>query len=173
MNATVAIAALALLTSLAALVVGELRSRSSFRLAWYSEVVHWARDCVRALSAAHEICSSHMDDEAHARARRREVLERLTSLIDEGRFLFENDRSHPKGRDNPYAYQGIRPDILDYLVEAYDLLKAVHIGEASPGACPALVSLKRGFVSDVQKVIQPNWFIRQATITRAKLSYVE
>ena len=163
-----AIAAFALLISLSAILIGEWRYRTSFRLAWYKEVVDWARACVKAMSAAHEICAHHISDVDHMARRQRETLEQLTSLIDEGRFVFENDRSGTYGSHKPHAYRGYRPDVLDYLVESYNLLKLVDVNVAGQrlGICEPLIDLKRQFVSDIQEAIEPNWFSRQAKITR-------
>jgi len=160
------ISALALLTSIVGVLIGEWRHRSSFRLAWYKEVVAWARECVRVLSAAHELSVAHIVDETYMARRRHEILEVLTSLIDEGRFLFENDRSTGHGADKPYAYQGHRPDLLNYLVGAYDAIRATDFhSDVDATHTDHLVMFKELFVSDVQKVIEPNWFSRVATVT--------
>jgi len=100
--------------------------------------------------------------------RQRETLEQLTSLIDEGRFVFENERSDGYGKEKPHAYQGYRPDVLDYLVDAYNILKEIDVAASTErdGGCEPLISLKREFVSDIQDAIEPNWFSRQAKITR-------
>lgn len=161
--------ALAVLVSVAGVLVGEWRHRHAFRVTWYKEVVAWARECVRAMSAAHELCGSDLADRAYVARRRHETLESLTSLIDEGRFLFENDRSTGHGANKPYAYQGHRPDVLNFLVEAYEAFKESRPdGVAQPLSTAHLVTLKELFVSDIQKIIEPNWFARAAIITPGK-----
>lgn len=163
-DASDALAALALVSSVAAIFIGEWRYRTSFRLAWYKEVVDWARACVKAMSVAHEVCSTQLEDPDFASRRRLEVLEQLTSLIDEGRFVFENDRSDGYGAHKSRAYQGYRPDVLNYLVDSYQILKASSVGDQR--SCEMLIDLKRDFVSDIQEAIEPNWFSQQARITR-------
>ena len=159
------IAAIALLISFATLLFTELRARGDIRAAWYREVVSWARDCVKELSAAHELCATHVTDADHIRMQRHRVLAGLTSLIDEGRFLFENDRSVPIGLDKPRAYQGARPRIMDYLVVSYDRVR--DLGDNPDPAmrdffCEHIIDAKRRFVSDVQEAIEPRWFARRA-----------
>ena len=163
---------LALVTSISSIVFGEWRYRTSFKLAWYKEVVSWARECVQSLSSAHEICASHNKDIEYIKVRRSEILEKITSLIDEGRFVFENDRDNDHGRDKPYAYQGYRPDLMDYLLITYNILSKIDPGdgEIRPQLCAELIDQKREFVSDIQKIIQPNWFSRQAIVTPNKIS---
>ncbi len=159
------IAGLALLISLGVVVRTELRARNDFRVAWYREVVSWARDCVRSLSAAHELCADHITDQSYISDQRHKVLGDLTSLIDEGRFLFENDRSVRIGMDKPRAYQGARPRIMDYLVLAYDRIREMDAGSDAAVRevyCSHIIDAKRRFVSDVQEAIEPRWFAQRA-----------
>ncbi len=159
------IAGLALMISLGVVVRTELRARNDFKVAWYREVVSWARDCVRSMSAAHELCASHTTDRNYINDQRHKVLGDLTSLIDEGRFLFENDRSVRVGLDKPRAYQGIRPRIMDYLVLAYDRIQEIDAdADASVREffCSHIIDAKRRFVSDVQEAIEPRWFAQRA-----------
>ena len=159
------ISGLALVVSLGVVLRTELRARNDFKVAWYREVVSWARDCVRSMSAAHELCASHITDQKYISDQRHKVLGDLTSLIDEGRFLFENDRSVRIGMEKPRAYQGARPRIIDYLVLAYDRIREMD-ADADPNVreffCSHIIDAKRHFVSDIQKAIEPRWFARRA-----------
>lgn len=55
------------------------------------------------------------------RSRIRNLVERLSSLIDEGRFLFPNDAEAPNnyGKEKGPAYEGARRPALDALMAAY------------------------------------------------------
>lgn len=170
---SVIIAGIALFVSIGSAFYSWKQQSAAFRLAWYQEVVEWAKQCTRAFSIAHELMSQHDRSSAEYRSKSFETLCALTSLIDEGRFVFENNRRTDWGKDKPRAYQGYRPDALDWLVEAYDILRKAGSSEAAISMADQerIVSLKRKFVSDIQSTIEPNWFWKAATITpKAKVS---
>lgn len=83
-----------------------------------------------------------------------EVMYRLSSLIDRGRWFFPNQWSDEIGLQKEPAYRGLRQSVLDHLVEAYDLVKAMDENKAEVNPS-ALVHQQRLFVSEVQRVLNP------------------
>jgi hypothetical protein len=79
------------------------------------------------------------------------LLNRLSSKIEVGRFLFPNDRSYDYGKDKPIAYQGSRNIILDCLVYIFDIHK-----EKDPDEYKEHVkTLQRIFTSFVFEALDP------------------
>ncbi|RXF74299.1 hypothetical protein [Hansschlegelia zhihuaiae] len=161
------ISIVALIVSLVAAWFAWHQQQASFRLAWYEQVVTWARECVRTFSGAHELLSITASDAEEVNKRKLILMESFSSLIDEGRFIFENDKTAELGASKPYAYIGIRPDVLDYLVGAYISLKEFDAQNVIDRERTRnyIIDLKRHFVSDVVQVIEPNWFSRRAKTT--------
>lgn len=158
------IALLAIAISILALAFGELRARDGFRVSWTRDVLDWGRRVVEILSVMeHDIVT--------AGNRRTEVsvskesavakLALLSSLIDESRFFFENNRKTNWGNNKPRAYQGFRPKLLDCLVECYNeytnIIESKSVVDANQ-----IRNCKREFVSMLQEIISPRWFISKA-----------
>ena len=98
---------------------------------------------------------------------RRQLLARLSTLIDQGRLHFKNEvgdgyQDRELGEE---AFDGIRPDILTTIVCAYDQTGQLKLGynsDASRNATTkavrrALVGCKRRFVSCVQSELRTKW----------------
>jgi len=160
------LAGVAVLISLGSVAFTIKQQQSAFRLAWVQQVVSWAKECIRVMSSVGEfLTDSSLNDYDRAQIRY-DALSKLTSLIDEGRFVFENNRKTSFGKEKPSAYQGYRPRVLDFLVESYNILNGIDhsiVNEADV-KYKRIVELKRRFVSDIQLVISPNWFWKEAKI---------
>jgi hypothetical protein len=83
-----------------------------------------------------------------------EAMYRLSSLVDRGRWFFPNQWSDEVGLHKEPAYRGLRQPILDHLVNAYDLVKAV-CDKTTAVTTADLVHQQRLFVSEVQRVLNP------------------
>jgi hypothetical protein len=83
-----------------------------------------------------------------------EAMYKLSSLIDRGRWFFPNLWSDEVGIHKEAAYRGLRQPVLDCLVEAYDLVKALQQKDANANLSN-LVHRQRLFVSEVQQVLNP------------------
>ena len=138
-----------------------------FTTAWTTQVVGWAGQCSDVLSEVQALVSelSRPADDAELCQK----LSFLSSLLDRGRLLFENDRNTDYGKDNPRAFQGYRPSFLDSLFEAY-LLSRFHAelnAEEKPSNKSAyheaMMIRRREFISDIQEIVDPEWFHRRAT----------
>lgn len=75
---------------------------------------------------------------------------RLSSLVDQGRWLFPNDETTPFGQTKNAAYRGFRAKVLDHLVRVYQLLETPSPG---PAAQKMIDHHKRAFVTDVQTIL--------------------
>lgn len=163
-------AALAVVVSVVAFVAGELRSRDSFRVAWTKDVLQWAQSCVGTVAEMeHEFqtASGRKLNRKLEPSVRVERLARLSSLIDEGRFFFENYRHTEWGKRNPAAYRGFRPKLLDSLVCIYDEYERALGGEDFD--IDRMHAEKRQFVSMVQELVDPRWFARKAAAAVKKV----
>ena len=138
-----------------------------FTIAWTNQVVSWASECSDVLSEIQLLVSPSLKiDELFLP---REKLAKLSSLIDRGRLVFENDKSHDIGNNKPEAYKGLRPKLLDclfhiYLVSEERLKLSVAEKRKQEKVYIKFVSEnRRDFISEIQNVVDPEWFHRRAT----------
>jgi hypothetical protein len=83
---------------------------------------------------------------------KQELLCRLSSQIERGRFHFPNiDKGDGFGRNKPIAYQGYRNLTLDFLVYSYNLFCKENCNELTQHA----VVLQREFTSNVFQIVRP------------------
>ena len=78
----------------------------------------------------------------------------LSAQIEKGRSFFPNVLSEELGLHKPRAYRGLRPPILDHLVDIYDAASAT----TAPGKqaqVSSLTAFQRQFVSEVQDILAP------------------
>lgn len=81
-------------------------------------------------------------------------LQRISGLVDRGRWFFPNQWSDEYGRHKEPAYRGLRQPILDCLVDAYSTIERLRTSKDSSHV-PELVHHQRAFVSEVQQVLNP------------------
>src|SRR5262249_61844 len=95
------------------------------------------------------------------------LLSDISALIDHGRLLFENRAARDFGAEKPGAYRGHRPVLLDHLVAAHDCLRdaALPAAENQPHG-QTMWGLRREFVSELQRIVDPRWLSRQANYIR-------
>src|SRR3546814_2711022 len=82
----------------------------------YCNVVRaWAdRVCVTISDAIHMYRLDHSDP-----LLRRDILARLSALLDSGRWYFPNRHAEQIGSHKPAAYRGLRQPVLDAIFAAY------------------------------------------------------
>lgn len=83
-----------------------------------------------------------------------ESMYRLSSLVDRGRWFFPNQWNDEVGVHKEPAYRGLRQPILDHLVHAYEVVKALNNDDPLANSSD-LVHQQRLFVSEVQRVLNP------------------
>ena len=115
---------------------------------YFNSVRAWAEQVCHAISEATHIIEHSELNGGH----KRPVLVRLSSLIDTGRWYFPNQWKDDYGTHKEPAYRGIRQPVLDYVVEAYDLLKDAQSSESLK---TELIAAQREFVSHIQEVLDP------------------
>lgn len=111
---------------------------------YYNDILNWHNEVVEILIALKYDSLHKQDKSAH--------LIKLSALIESGRFYFPNiDKKDGFGKDKPYAYQGYRNVILDFLVFEYQIFdmdnSSTYIQHAD--------SLQRLFTSHIFQYLKP------------------
>lgn len=122
------------------------------------KVHDWAKESIFILSEV--IILSELDP---ARATnyfemRNKYRTNLYSLIDQGRWYFENDRSSGYGAWKRWSNQGLAPVVLDLLKKALrDNLERLNYKEVGNNQKHRfkLVEIKKDFTNEIQKYLQP------------------
>lgn len=134
--------------SVASAISAASHKRTELKIAWTKDVVAWANDSMLALAEGWvEVGRTRHSDDVVASDRRADVRARLAASVDRGRLFFENR-------------EGSRPDVLDPLVRAFDLLTAAEEA-TSRYTQEHLVSCMSRHRSDFWRVVQatvdPAW----------------
>lgn len=88
-------------------------------------------------------------------SRREDILTRLSTLADAGRWFFPNEGPESHGQGKPAAYRGFRPAILDCVVGAFNEVRNLSPGDSDTKTRSALLEHRRQFVSHVQMRLDP------------------
>ncbi len=83
--------------------------------------------------------------------RKKELLVRLSSLIEQGRFYFPNIKQQEYGLEKPPAYRGYRNIALDFLVASYNL----HHKPQTANLAKQAKHLQQLFTSVIYEIIRP------------------
>ncbi|HEY5347885.1 MAG TPA: hypothetical protein VIJ72_06805 [Rhizomicrobium sp.] len=152
--------------SLLGAVFGYFGSRSvayrAFRLEWTREVLNWGGKAVDSLSVAHTFAKHGFEIGEVGERKRKSILADISSLADRGRFFFENKPHGRFGIEKPTAYRGIRPDLLTYLIRAYQALENLPSGMKSENISEQIFEQKRQFVSELQRIVDTRWLSKRA-----------
>lgn len=114
--------------------------------AYFREITAWACQVSTAISQA-----IHIVDEP-SKARRQDTLITLSACVDMGRWYFPNRHHDQRGTHKEPAYRGIRQEVLDWIVEAYNICERP---DGYPHPRTALVRCQRNFVSFIQEFLDP------------------
>jgi hypothetical protein len=126
-------------------------SANSWLDQYMTNVRAWADDACDAISIAiHALKAepSKQDEMLFA------SLQRVSGLIDRGRWFFPNLWSDEYGQHKEPAYRGVRQPILDSLVDAYRTIETLRVSKDGT-YISELVHHQRAFVSEVQQVLNP------------------
>ena len=127
---------------------------AAFAAEWSRDLRAWASEAIDVLSEAAYETSDSETEEAIAAVRLRRSRERLSALVDRGRFFLPNVRTSEYGQHKPSAFRGYRHSALDPLVAAERALGGT-LGEFK-GRRQAVIEMKRQFVSAVQRILAPD-----------------
>lgn len=147
MNISDWVTVISLIISILALVYSFISNTKKYELTYqyYNDVLTWHNQVVEILTG---LRLSEKNTEL-----KRQMLSKLSSLIECGRFYFPNiDKKDGFGKEKPIAYQGYRNIILDFLVYEYQLFEKEDYEKYSQHA----ENLQRLFTSYIFQYLEPN-----------------
>ncbi len=119
------------------------------------EVVSWAQEAISELAEASKLVRQKALLSADEFALRiSDAACKLSALADRGRLFFPNEFQDLHGQSKEFAFQGVRPPILDALVFACCQLEQLR-GADDAGAAEFLVKCRRLLVSEAQNAVDP------------------
>lgn len=138
-------------------------------LDYHKAILSWADESINWMSGARSL--TYLDpskiNEGNFFTRRAECLSKLSALIDRGRLFFPNEAPDEHGQDKPQAFRGFRPVVLDQLKYVYDLVGELQSTRPSSRSAKelreAITKCKREFVSEIQRVVDPQERQRRLT----------
>lgn len=134
---------------------------------YYAKVQEWADRAIDSLTEAIFQCDLDPNDIPAGDYFRMWISSRqkISALVDQGRFFFPNELPEVYGSDKELAYRGLRPVTLSHLKHAFDLLpdrrdEQANIvrnekSETVREIRGQLWDLRRKFVSEVQAILDP------------------
>ena len=153
---------LATLVAVGAAAVAWIQARRAERLStfgvaveWQRDVRAWAAEVIDVLSTASYMCGFNDDDGLDYAADLRQCRQRLSALIDRGRFFLPNIRDDHIGQQKPAAYRGRRHGALDPLVAAERVLSRSKEFGRFDSREAALIAMRREFVSAIYSILAP------------------
>jgi hypothetical protein len=158
--ATTAIALIALIFSVWSFRNQHRIAIETIRVQRDNDVIGWTNGAIDVLVGAEFLLRdwAHYLSPKEFTLKRDDYLARLSAIIDKGRLYFPNFVRDVIGTEMPSAFRGHRHEILDRLVEIYDMIKVLD--PANPAAIeavrPELMHKKRAFVSQAQSAVEPN-----------------
>ena len=125
---------------------------ATFAAEWSRDLRTWASEAIDVLSEASYQLNE--DDTPQALSAVKHYRQRLSALIDRGRFFLPNVRVSEYGQHKPSAFRGYRHSALDPLVAAERALGG-SLGQFKDRR-HAVIAMKREFVSAVQRILAPD-----------------
>lgn len=113
-----------------------------------AELLNWYATTLEDLIMLKEYTFSHVDNKPY----KVELLAKLSTQIEIGRFFFPNRPCGDFGTEKPLAYQGHRNIMLEFLVYSYDIYKKDN---PEPYIRHA-IGLQRLFTSEMMKILPPH-----------------
>lgn len=123
--------------------------------AWSRDLRGWAAQCIEVLAEASYTCRHSDDSGDDCASELRKCRQRLSALIDQGRFFLPNIPAVGVGANKPSAYRGWRHAALDPLVAAERVLSG-DVGSGKYATREAAITeMRRYFVSAIQDILGP------------------
>jgi hypothetical protein len=126
---------------------------------YYSELQRWSDAVVEAITEAIFLCDydpAKMQD-GELFTKWITTKQKISALLDQGRFFLPNEEADKVGQHKPVAYRGYRPPALNCLAAVYELLNHFNCTAQAPNRNlrPKLWDARRDFVSQLQKTLNP------------------
>lgn len=148
-----AVAVISLAVSIWSAARSHSQAERSQRDSYLERVRDWADETIEILVGLHRLCRDG-STEGTFEGERDLLRTRLSAQVEKGRWFFPNYLEDRVGGRKHAAYRGIRQPILDHLVHTYDCIDGVGWDERA--SCrQALSDAQRGFVSEVQRQLDP------------------
>ncbi len=116
------------------------------------ELLAWYQDVVDTMVLIIHYCENGEFNSEGFRKERIELLSKLSSLVEKGRFYFPNViKDDGFGENKPEAYRGYRHINLEFLLHFYNIASS----EINIVSVPSLWNLERHFTSFIFDMIKP------------------
>ena len=126
---------------------------------YFVDLLRWSDEGMLLLSETYHLCELDPTKmEGSKFFDTRHILRiKLSAQIDRGRWFFPNSAIEAHGQHKHEAYQGLRPAVLDGLVNAYRAVTALNSTDASKNQSirAKVEASKRLFTSEIQKILDP------------------
>ncbi len=157
--ASIAAAIVAWASALEAQKLGTAQNRLATHTAsaeWQRDLRDWAFEAIDVLAEASYTCTASDKAGGTHVAELRSCRHRLSALVDQGRLYLPNQVVKGVGDHKQYAYRGWRHAALDPLVAAERVLSGDVGSGRFPSRGTALISMRREFVSGIQRILAPD-----------------
>lgn len=124
----------------------------------HSDALAWSNRCIEVLQRTYLRMKASSSGLPTSSDEFQRLSEEASILLEQGRLLFRNIRSgHGKayGTQKPYAYQGLRPGILDWVLCVHEASSRWEVSSAQERTLLMLAveTAKRNFVSLAQQEV--------------------
>jgi hypothetical protein len=131
----------------------------SIRREFFSEIHDWAVEVEHLLSEAVHICDLDPGqcENPSFFNRKHEIRCKISAVLDQGRWYFPNEKHDEHGTQKETAFKGFRQIPLNHIDSAYKLVGTLDYKckEKNANLRVELVSIKRGFSSEIQRTLDP------------------
>ena len=132
----------------------------------------WGKKCLGTFSKCEHFLKFHInkEDNESFESRRLEIMEELSSLIEQGRLLYGNVRKGEHGCGKYPPYQGYRPVILDPLLAVYGAMTAIGEGKSQLGAdtLDKIKMWRKFYLALLHEDVDSTWLMRKVSSHTAK-----
>jgi hypothetical protein len=128
-----------------------------------TDIIQWSNSCLEVCCQAEMLLRPEYQAVSQAEEferKRFEVLGKVSAGIDAGRLYFPNSEAERLGLHKEGAFRGVRHQVLDMLVQIYDLLRKVTYkspedAQERLAIREQAIACKREFISRVQAEVDP------------------
>jgi type II secretory pathway pseudopilin PulG len=131
----------------------------TYRREYLKDLRSWAERVLQLIGEAVFACD--LDPKRQANPSffelRHKIARDLSVLLDQGRWFLPNEKADEHGVEKPGAYRGLRPEALNAVAEAFNLVDQMSYTDQAVNKAKreGLVEAKRNFTSEVQHALDP------------------